>query len=285
LTWPVSEEARRTLRVRWPRQYGQANAHAWLTPIRRGLGAHVGIEEADVPQPAGNVVLVELAHGGRTRRVAIDYDDRLELHSCAPEVEVYFKLQYLRQGYGLPTVHPGGYVSPHLSLYRHAHDWRRLRQRAEPSADVLGRFGLSWAREIRTRAITMLSEQDRFQFRGGGTPIWWGAYMDEMATARVCLDLPGRGDFCYRLVEYLAVGACVIGPEVGVEMPVPLQSGVHLQRVPRDLDGLVDSCERLLVDHRLRTSLQEAAADYFDRYLALDQLGAYYVDCLWRAVS
>jgi hypothetical protein len=101
----------------------------------------------------------------------------------------------------------------------------------------------------------------------------------------VCLDLPGRGEFCYRLVEYLAVGACVIGPELAVEMPVPLQSGVHVQRVPRSLEGLVDWCERLIADEALRSRMQDAAADYFDRYLAIDQLGAYYVDCLWQAAA
>jgi hypothetical protein len=115
--------------------------------------------------------------------------------------------------------------------------------------------------------------------------VWWGEYMDEMCEARVCLDLPGRGEFCYRLVEYLAVGACVIGPELATEMPVPLEPGVHLVRVPRSLDGLIDECERLLRDDGLRTTIGRAAEDYFDRYLALEQLGSYYIDALWRTLE
>jgi hypothetical protein len=276
---------RRGLRVRWPRRHGQPNAAGWLAPIRRGIASHVAVEETDIAQPPGNVVLLEAVCDGHVLRAAIDYDDQSALHACAPSVDLYFKLQYLREGYGLATVRPGGFVSRHLSLYRFAHRWRALRRRSPPSIDVLGRFGLNWAQQIRTQAIGMLREQDRFEFRGGASPVWWGAYMDEMCTARVCLDLPGRGEFCYRLVEYLAVGACVIGPELAVEMPVPLQSGVHLQRVPRSLEGLVDWCERLLADDALRSRTQEAAADYFDRYLALDQLGAYYVDCLWQAAA
>jgi glycosyltransferase involved in cell wall biosynthesis len=106
--------------------------------------------------------------------------------------------------------------------------------------------------------------------------------MDEMCRARVCLDLPGRGEFCYRLVEYLAVGACVIGPELETALPRPLESGVHLVRVPRDLDGLVDACERLLSDSDLRETISRNAAEYFDRYLALEQLGGYYLDAIWR---
>lgn len=93
---------------------------------------------------------------------------------------------------------------------------------------------------------------------------------------RIGLDLPGRGEFCYRFVKYLAVGACVIGPELATEMPVPLESGVHLVRVPRSRDGLIDKCERLLRDDSLRNAIGGAAEDYCDRYLALEQLGSYY---------
>ena len=144
---------------------------------------------------------------------------------------------------------------------------------------------MKWAQEIRTRAITLLSEQRGFGFEGGTKLTHWGQYMDETCAARVCLDLPGNGELCYRLVEYLAVGACVIGPELGAELHVPLQTGVHLVRVPRDLEGLVEWCERLLADEELRAALRGAAADYFDRYLALNQLGAYYLDQIAGALS
>ena len=104
-------------------------------------------------------------------------------------------------------------------------------------------------------------------------------------SSRVCLDLPGRGEHCYRLIEYLAVGACVIGPELGTEMHVPLEAGLHLVRVSRSLEGLVDECARLLGDVNLRRSIGRAAEDYFDRYLALEQLGAYYLDTLWHTLE
>jgi hypothetical protein len=109
--------------------------------------------------------------------------------------------------------------------------------------------------------------------------------MDEICDARVCLDLPGRGELCYRLVEYLAVGACVIGPELTTELPVPLESGVNLVRVPRSLEGLIYECDGLLRDDGLREAIGRAAEDYFDRYLALEQLGAYYVDTMWRTLQ
>ena len=150
---------------------------------------------------------------------------------------------------------------------------------------MYGRFGAAREKQdVRSDAISLLQTQDRFRFQGGARAVWWGEYVDEMCDARLCLDLPGRGEFCYRLIEYLAVGACVIGPELQTEMPVPLESGMHLVRVPRNLDRLVDECERLLGDSGRRNAISAAAEDYFDRYLALEQLGAYYVDTLWRAL-
>ena len=64
-------------------------------------------------------------------------------------------------------------------------------------------------------------------------------------------------------------------------MHVPLEAGLHLVRVSRNPSrGLVDECARLLGDVNLRRSIGRAAEDYFDRYLAPEQLGAYYLDRL-----
>jgi hypothetical protein len=112
--------------------------------------------------------------------------------------------------------------------------------------------------------------------------VWWGEYIDELTDAKVCIDLPGKGELCYRLIDCLALGACVVGPELEAQLHVPLESGVHAVRIPRSLEGLVEWCERLIADDELRLTIARGAADYFDRYLALPQLGAYYVDVLWR---
>jgi hypothetical protein len=208
-----------------------------MNPLKRGIACHVPVEYADIAQPNGNAVLFEVLSGGARHSVVIDYDDKLALNDCAQDVDLYFKMQYRRGGYSDPRIRPGGYLTKRPALYRYAHSWRGFRDRTTPSHDVVGRFGMTWAQSIRGQAIAMLSAQDRFEFRGGETGIWWGEYMDEICGARVFLDLPGNGEFCYRLVEYLAVGACVIGPELETEMPVPLESGVHLVRVPRDLGG------------------------------------------------
>jgi hypothetical protein len=287
LTWPISDEMRERVRIRWPIHMNDLpNLGTFTNRIKSGIAAHVPIEYADIPQPVGGVVLFHLLGRGEPRRVVIDTDDLLTLNDSANEADLYFKMQYLRGGYGSPHIRPGGYVCSHRALYRYRWSWRDLRARTTPSHDVYGRFGMTKEKQdIRGDAISLLKAQDRFGFQGGAGAVWWGEYMDEMCDARVCLDLPGRGETCFRLLEYLAVGACVIGPELETEMPVPLEAGVHLVRIPRNLDGLVDECEQLLGDVGLRKSIGWAAEDYFDRYLALEQLGAYYVDTFWRTLQ
>ena len=271
--------------IRWPERYARPNAPGWAEPIRRSIAAHIPLEITALEQPIGNVVRAEIHAGGRRLDVVFDYNDSLELNQSAHAADLYFKLQYRRGGYGMATVLPGGYVCTHFALYRHAVRWRVLRARRRPKSDVLGRFRVQWDDPIRANALELLRSQDSFLFTGGDHPVWWGEYMDEMCTARVCLDLPGNGEICYRLVEYLAIGACVIGPELEAELPMPLRSGEHVVRVSRDLTGLVNECERLLADAVLRTRLSIAAADYFDRYLALEQLGAYYVHTAWNRLT
>lgn len=276
-----------SVRIRWPTKVnsGRPSLAECVDLIKSAIAAHVPIEYADIPQPAGGIVLFHVLDNGAARRVIIDTDDQLILNDSADWADLYFKLQYRRGGYGSPHILPGGYVCLQPALYRYRWRWRELRDRSVPSHDVYGRFNTTRDKQdVRAGAISLLQAQDRFDYQGGGSAVWWGEYMDEVCDARVCLDLPGRGEFCYRLVEYLAVGACVIGPELDTEMPVPLEPGVHLVRVPRSLDGLVDECQRLLRDDAMRATIGRAAQDYFDRYLALEQLGAYYVDSLWRTL-
>lgn len=254
--------------------------------IKSGIAAHVPIEHEDIPQPVGGVVLFQVHDRGSVRRVVIDTDDQLILNDSADDVDLYFKMQYLRGGYGAAHVRPGGYVSLQPALYRYRWRWRKMRELAAPSYDVYGRFGTAAEKQdIRRHAIMALADHhNRFGFHGGSGAVWWGEYMDEICRARVCLDLPGRGELCYRLIEYLAVGACVIGPDLAAELPVQPQSGVDLLRVPRSLVGLVDGCEQLLGDGPRRRAISHAAEVYFDRYLALEQLGAYYLDTIWRVM-
>ena len=74
-------------------------------------------------------------------RTVIDPDDQVILND-SDQRNVYFKMQYLRGGYGSSHIHPGGYICLHPALYRYRWNWRRLRSRATESYDVHGRLAL-----------------------------------------------------------------------------------------------------------------------------------------------
>jgi hypothetical protein len=287
-TWPVPDEAKARLQIHWPSTIARdrPSLSDCANLLRSGISAHLTVRNSEIPQPPGGVILFHVLDGRSVKRVVIDTDDRLPLHEVSEDVDLYFKMQYCREGYGDSHIRPGGYVSLQPALYRYCAQWRDLRRAAPPRFDVYGRFGTKMAEQrVRRAAISALEHQDRFRFQGGDAAVWWGEYMEEICRARVCVDLPGRGEFCYRLVEYLAAGSCIVGPELETEMPVPLVSGVHLQRLPRTLEGFVAACEELLHDPSRREAMSRAAMEYFDRYLALDQLGAYYVHTVWGELT
>jgi hypothetical protein len=194
-------------------------------------------------------------------------------------------MQYARGGYGYKHVVPGGYLSKKLALYRHTTRWRALRTRIGEPNDVFGRFGLRHGGDLRLQILTMMNQQRYFSFEGGAARTTWWEHMQDICQSKICLDAPGRGEFCYRLVECLALGSCIIGPRLENELHVPLQAGIHHVRVDRDLSDLVESCHRLLQERDERRLLSAAAGDYFDRYLRLEQLGGYYIDQCLRASS
>jgi hypothetical protein len=160
---------------------------------------------------------------------------------------------------------------------------RALRDRHDYSYDVYGRFGMRFAADVRSRAMTLLREQSRFRFEGGGTTVSRAAFLKEIARARVCIDLPGNGDFCHRLVSYLAVGSCVVGARPGNRLHVPLEDGTHVSWAQEDLGDLVDLCAYYLEDDDARERMAMESRRFFDRYLHPDSLAVYYLrTCLDR---
>jgi hypothetical protein len=281
LSWPLPVEASR-IRIRWPARYGWQSAARLVGPYVDGLQALVELERTAIAQPGGNIVVFEFELDGVAFPVALDYEDRPVLHETVDEYPLYLKLEHLREGYGRDHVVPGGYVSNRPELYRHFHRLRRYGLQRPPVYDVYGRFSLKYSPEVRKRALDVLEAQRAFSFEGGLELLVWSEYMRQVTRARVCLDLPGRGPFSCRFIEYLAVGACVIGPEHRTMLHVPLEDGVHVTFVRDDFSDLVEAAEGLLGDEERRHRLSRGAADYFDRYLRPEQLASY---CLDRCVG
>ena len=274
--------------IRWPAMLEGTPAGpwapvgSWVEPLFYGLRARVPVTLEDIPQTLRGTVVIHFCRGGRTYPVAInvhDYPDLIHLAGNRAESQplaLEFKMQYRIGGYGIENIVPGGYVSSSALV-----DWYasgpRVRTCRRFAYDVYGRFGLAFATEIRTRALGTLRNQSRVQFYGGGTKVRYREFLREIARSRVCIDLPGNGPFCFRLVDYLAVGACVISLPHAVTMPVPLIDRTHIVYTRPDMSDLVDLCEHYVRDDAARESIVIASRDYYRRHLHWRSLSDYYL--------
>jgi hypothetical protein len=278
-SWPINAKEAKGIIVRWPTAYEWPGAGQWMSDLLAGLGRLVRIEKGEVAQPYVGVVIVELQKGPRRWQVAIDYSDKLDqFHAdCLSHCVLYFKMQYRRGGYGSDRVIPGGYINLSSDYYRYLPGLRDLRDQRRPLFDVYGRFGLEFAGDLRRRAVEMLQRQDRFRFEGSLSRVRYLRSLEEAARAQVCIDLPGKGDFCFRLIDYLGIGACVIGPRHRTKLHVPLVDRTHLVYTRDDLSDLVELCEHYLTHPDERAALVRASREFYERYLHRNQLAAYYL--------
>ena len=207
-------------------------------------------------------------------------------HPRSPRVcSSTFKLQYAGEGYEQDNVVPGGYLLANNRAYRYLRVLRAIRSLKAFRYDVYGRFGLSYGGvDLRRRAVELLSARDDlrhevglFKYPGGPEKVPYRRYLFEIPRAKVCVDMPGHGDLCTRLVDYLAVGSCVVGPAPSVRLPVRLVDGEHLVYCRSDLSDLGDVCAQLVRDDAERERIARNAREFFDRYLDRRQLATYYV--------
>ncbi len=276
----------RELRLLWPAAYDWAPATKWVENLRVGLSRLVDVHRAPIQQPYRHVVLLHAAVGAESGAIAIDYADRTDIDEhCAREVHLYFKMQYRRGGYGMSQVVPGGFVPASRHLYWYLPRLRRLRDRRLLEYDVYGRFGLQFAGSLRREAIAQLSQSDRFRFQGGNRLPRYSSYLLEIARAKVCVNLPGNGELCFRLLDYFAVGACVVGPRPRTELHIPPVDRVHIRYTRDDLSDLVDLCAYYVEHEDAREAMCRQARAFFDSYLHMDRLAAYYLSRIATALG
>jgi hypothetical protein len=283
LSWPLPTEKLAETTIRWPVPVPLPDAGWWEGKLRAGLAAHVQVLPAQIDHPFTSILMFDVAVRGRAHRIAIDYrDSSLIPHECAMSAALYFKLQFANEGYPWEHVVPGGYVVGQQKFYRYLARLRALRQR-QPVFDVYGRFGKR-GENLRRKVIGLLEDQDVFDFTGGLRTVIYGQSLCEAARAKVSVDLPGHGWLCYRLMEYLGIGSCVVAIPHGNRLHVPLVDREHLVYTRPDGEDIVELCQYYLHHVNERSAIIEKSQDYFDRYLHYRQLGAYYLSVIFDRI-
>jgi hypothetical protein len=279
-TWPIPPADLEGVVIGWPAAHSDPHTARFVEFLVWAFRRRVGWETRPIPQPWPLTVVFELEVRGARYRHAIDVAD---LDPVNPETagrsDLVFKLQFAGGGYPWPNVLPGGYVPKGPDLYAYLPHLRRLRDGARTRHEVYGRFSPRVGTGVRSRAARLLADQEAFRYTGGLAKVRYLRSLEEAARSRVCLDLPGNGAFCYRLVENLAIGSCIVGPAPRNRLPIPLEDGVHMAFCRPDLSDLVERCAHYLEHPEERLRLVRGSRDYFDRTLHREQIGDYYLRC------
>jgi hypothetical protein len=279
-SWTPPQELNSQLAITWPESYDWPDTSAWMEHLETALGRIVRLRKANVPQPrAEGVVSTLWTLNGDCHYVIIDLSDKMD-HLAASALEsatIYFKMQYRRGGYGDLRIVPGGYPLVGPYTYRYLTELRRCADRRPKLHNVYGRFGLNFSADIRRKAIALLAEAEDICFVGGTGFVRHCRYLRDIARSRIGIDMPGNGDFCFRLVDYLAIGVCAIGPRHCTELPIPLVDREHMVFCAEDLSDLIPLCRYYLSDDPARERIARNAREYFDRFLHREQLARYYL--------
>jgi hypothetical protein len=285
-SWTFNTRELDKVNILWPTKYEWDEASGWVDPIRQGFCRYVHVESADIPQNYKGIALIQMLIHGKKHHFAIDYSDRPDIdEGCARLCLRYFKMQFSCDGYALENVIPGGFIPFKDAIYTYLPHVRALGDRKSYRYDVYGRFGLEFARDIRRKACSILASQNYFHWEGSLRVKRYGLSLWEIAHSKICIDLPGNGDFCFRLIDYMAVGTCVIAARHHTLLPVPLVDGVHIVYIKDDLSDLVDLCRFYLEQPDARETLCRNTRSYFDKYLHRDQLAAYYLHTCLKLAS
>lgn len=283
--WAIDPGELRDVVIRWPVGYEWHAASDWVDLLLFGFRRHVRVELVDdIPQDFKGTVVFQMTIAGKVKNVAIGFSDYLPIdEDCAHRVDLYFKMQFDARAYSVDSVVPGGYVPDGKRLYLQLRKLRKMRDARSYLFAVNGRFGLDYSREIREKAVGILSSQNKFQFQGGMNPVSYSAFLREITRSKICIDLPGLGDFCFRLMNYMAIGSCIIAYPHHTRLHVPLIDRKHIVYCKEDFSDLIELCSYYLQHDDERETIAANARSFFDLNLHKDNLTLYYLrTCLDR---
>jgi hypothetical protein len=275
-SWPLPAEKLSGITIQWPQYYDWSSAKIWMQSLRKGLKSYVHVEPANIEQPFNHVVLFRIRSHTISHMIGIDYSDHASINpECVKRCSLYFRMQYANTGYANQQILPGGFVT-YPALYGFL-PHVRTRDRTGFDYDVYGRFGRELGADIRAKAVNLLCSQRLFRYEGQWETVRYSRSLREIMRSKICIDLPGQGALCFRLVDYLAVGTCIIAYPHSNRLHVPLVPGRHIVYTKPDLSDLVKLCTYYLEHNEARQQMAKNARDYFDKYLNYSQLACYYL--------
>lgn len=285
LSFSVPDEWLRSIRVDWPSQYGGKSVGKWVDPYKEGLSSLVSVRETAISQPHTGITLFRINTPSALHTLALDYQDApVIVESALDDVSIYFKMQYNPSHADSSRIRPGGFVPGDPQIYKYIKKLRRIRQTQPLSYEVYGRFGSDFQFDLRRRVTEKLDQDSRFDFEGGVNRISYIRYLEEVARSKVCIDLPGNGEFCFRLFDYLSIGSCVITWRQKNKLPVNPENGINIVSADESLDRMRELCLYFVRNDSAREQMANNASEYFDRYLHRRQLAAYFLRCCYESL-
>ncbi|RMF62357.1 MAG: glycosyltransferase family 1 protein [Cyanobacteria bacterium J069] len=272
------------IRLFWPSEYPWPLTHKWVFPLLSEFQRNFSVSFKSMPAYE-NAIFIEVEVDGKIYPIAIDAFDKVEINEyCAAQVMVYFKMQYSTEHYSANNVVPGGFIPAYSNIYLYLEQARSLRDQKAYLYDAYGRFGGRFAKDIRGQAVEKLSTQTNFLYQGGIGRVSYKDSLFEVARSKVCVDLPGYGPLCFRLIDYLAVGACIIAYPHKARLPVPLTPGENIIYCKEDLSDLNDLCEFYINNSKEREAIAQSARAYFDAHLSRPRLASYYINTILELI-
>lgn len=283
-TWILDLKILKNVSIRWPLVYQWEPSIKWVDSLLYGFQKKVKVEFADIIQLYDGIVMFEMILFSKLYKIAIDYSDYTPVNKEAyRNSSLYFKMQYSGFEYDGMEVIPGGFIPNSIEIYDYLPKLRSLRDKKIFKYDVYGRFSLDFSKETREFATKLLNNQKYFNYEGGMKKVRYVQFLSEVTKSKVCIDLPGNGDFCFRLIDYFSIGACVIAKRHKTELHVPLVDNKHIVYMKDDMSDLVDLCNYYINHDDAREEICRNSRAYFDKYLHREQLSAYYLyKCLGK---
>jgi hypothetical protein len=282
LQWRPDRKALDDVLIRWPSKYQWEFRKYLGDQLIEPMKRFVRVEEIDLPQPHQGVITFQFVRGDREYRVNIETSDYPPINEDAyQDCDLHFKQQFARAGYGeRDHLLPGNFMGGSSQIYRYLDRLRALRDSHRERFEVAGRFELNM--QERSGPIAILARSTEFEFHGGQGKVPFIRYVREIAQTGVSINLPSSANLTFRIFDYFAIGACIVGPPHTGTLPIPFEEGEHLVYCREDYSDIEDICVRLLGEPGERRRLIANSRRFFDRCMHRDQVAAYQLDACLR---